>query len=551
MILLSILWFLRTIKNVLFYIYLWQLKEYHFGRFIDHFRTSKGKSLFFNRIYGLKTLMAVIFLVLLPMTKYLGRAPFLTTLIVIIFLLYIAEVFVFFKNIFARNFLKPVFTKKILFLTAFSMALLAIFFIIFAVASSDNFVFPFGLLLLDILTVFLVSFSVLIVQPFVVFYRTNFILKKAEQKIASRKDLIVIGITGSYGKTTTKEFLSEIISSKCSVLKTDKHQNSEMGIAQCILKNLKPEHQVFIVEMGAYGLGGIKLLAKIAKPKIGILTGINEQHLALFGSQENIIKTKYELIQSLPKDGLAVFNGDNKYCLELFKATEIPKKLFKIGREAKELSLKPDIWAENIIIDKDCVFLDVFTKKGEKANIRANVLGKQNISNILASILVASQMGMSIEEIKKAILKIKPEQGSLVLRKGSKDLNIFDSSYSANPDGVLADLEYFKLMPRLRVIIMPCLIELGRTSEEIHKKIGEKIGEVCDLAIITASERFEDLKNGAVSSGMPPENILLLEKAEDILVQLDISCHRGDSVLLEGRVPEKLIKELIIEEIAE
>ncbi|GAI48689.1 unnamed protein product, partial [marine sediment metagenome] len=140
------------------------------------------------------------------------------------------------------------------------------------------------------------------------------------------KNLLVVGITGSYGKTSTKEFLATVLSKRFNVLKTKEHQNSEIGISRCILNELKPEHKVFIVEMGAYGKGGIKLLCDIAKPKIGILTGMNEQHLALFGSQENIIKTKYELIENLPSDGMAIFNGNNKYCSELYGKTNISLK---------------------------------------------------------------------------------------------------------------------------------------------------------------------------------------------------------------------------------
>ena len=139
-------------------------------------------------------------------------------------------------------------------------------------------------------------------------------LAKARKKRKKYKDLLVIGITGSYGKTTTKEFLASILVNKFGeekILKTKEHQNSEMGISRCILNNLNEKHQIFIVEMGAYNKGGIRLLCDIVKPKIGIITGVNEQHLAIFGSMENLLSAEggKELIDSLPKDGIIFLNG--------------------------------------------------------------------------------------------------------------------------------------------------------------------------------------------------------------------------------------------------
>lgn len=544
-ILLTILWIPRTVKNILFFLYLWQLKEYHIRRFIDHFRTDKGKSIFLNYIFFAKIFLAIFSIFLLPSLRYLGRAPFLTTIAVIAYALYFFETIFFIKNIFQKNFKKPVFTKKALILLFSALLITSIFFAAAVSMQKEIFYFVFWLLIFDIFTLFIVSLIVLIFQPFVVLYRNEFIIKKAREKILSRKDLIVVGITGSYGKTSVKELLSILLSSKFNVLKTDKHQNSEMGISQCILNNLKPEHQVFVVEMGSYGVGGIKLLAGIAMPKIGILTGINEQHLSLYKSQANIISTKYELIKSLPKDGLAIFNGDNKYCLELFRGTEISKKIYSTKNIVEEIIFKPDIWAEDIKIEKEYVYFKACAKKGESVEIKANILGEQNIPNILGAIIAANEMGVSFEEIKNACSKITQEQGSIILKKGKRGINILDASYSSNPDGALADLEFLKIWHGKKIVIIPCLIELGKASKEIHKKIGKKIGESCDLAIITSSERFDEIKEGALLAGMKQENIILIENPEEILIQLDIFSNKGDTILLEGRVFKKLINSLI------
>ena len=185
------------------------------------------------------------------------------------------------------------------------------------------------------------------------------------------------------------------------------------------------------------------------------------------------------------------------------------------------------------------------TKEKEAAPFSINVLGRQNIQNILAAILVAKQLGMSFNEIIKASKNIKQEQSGMLLKDGKHGVKIIDSSYSSNPDGVVADLEYLSIFPKKKVIIMPCLIELGDKSVEIHEKIGKKIGKICDLAIITTKEMLKEIKKGATASGMKEKNIIFCEKPEEISTRISIFCTKGDAVLLEGRVPEKVISKLL------
>ncbi len=269
------------------------------------------------------------------------------------------------------------------------------------------------------------------------------------------------------------------------------------------LDNLKPEHEIFIVEMGAYNRGGIKLLCSISKPKIGILTGINEQHMATFGSQENIVKGKYELIESLPKDGVAFFSAKNKYCVELYNKTQIKKFLY--GDTAKFM--------------------------GEE--------------DLLGAVAVARELGMTEEEISRACDKIENKFPGIQVKKGINGLNIIDATYSANPDGVISNLEYLKSFPGRKIIIMPCLIELGKASKEIHKRIGVKINEVCDLAIITTKDRLKEIKEGAGGK------VLFMESPREIFNKIESFCAGGDVVLLESRVrnslesTQQLIRELI------
>jgi UDP-N-acetylmuramoyl-tripeptide--D-alanyl-D-alanine ligase len=353
------------------------------------------------------------------------------------------------------------------------------------------------------------------------------------------RQIKVIGITGSYGKTGTKEFLTTILSKKYKVLSTKDHQNSEMGIAKCILENLTPEHEIFVVEMGSYQKGGIKLLCDIVKPEIGLVTGVNEQHLSLFGSLQNLLSAEggRELADALPNNGLLILNGDNKFCLDLYKKTDKNTKTYSLHRG----KINSDIWAEDETITKKNISFMAISKNKEANYFKVDVLGKQNIQNLLAAILTAKELGMDMAEISEACENIKEEQAGMILKQGKHKINIIDSSYSANPNGVLADLDYLNIFENKKVVVMPCLIELGKKSQDIHEKIGQKIGKTCDMAIITTKENFENIKKGAIYSGMSAKNIIFCENPNDIYSMITLFCKSEDTVLLEGRVPPKLI----------
>lgn len=326
------------------------------------------------------------------------------------------------------------------------------------------------------------------------------IFKKARLKREGFKDLIVIGITGSYGKSSTKEFLYAILSEKYGqerVLKTEGNINTEIGIANTALKKLNENHKFFICEMAAYKRGEIKTACNIIKPKIGILTGINEQHMATFGSQENIIKGKYELIESLPADGVAFFNAKNKYCVELYDET----LRLRSGR-AKFKSI-------------------LF-------GLEAKFFGEENI---LGAMAVARELGVKIDP------EIYLKKGLPAVRRGINGLNIIDSTYSANPTGVIAHLDYLTIrFPQgKKILVMPCLIELGKASKEVHQRIGRKIAEVCDLAIITTEDRFKEIHETA------GEKAIFIENVEVIFNKIKSTTQSGDVVLLESRVPKQLI----------
>jgi len=511
------LWYIRMTRGILFYLYLWQLKEYHIGRFIDHFRTGKGKSLIVNKIVLVKLVLLIV------------------TVPALVLVLYGLEAAKAFYDIWRKQLRGPVRTQKTLVLLVVSLGALTFLSSVFFLALGEGLFslsgFARTVLAIDLLTPVIVSAIVLGLQPFTVLARKR-ILQQAREKRKGFPNLKVIGITGSYGKTSTKEFLTHILSQKFQVLKTPEHQNSEVGVANTILRSLTDEHDIFVCEMGAYNKGGIKILADITKPDVGIVTGVNEQHLATFGSMENLLSAEggEELIRALPKHGVAIINGGSE------KLRNHMPNLKKANPDVRWIGTTEDIVAQGLKVEKERVSFTV-----QKTRFEVPTHGGHNSENLLLAIAAANEMGMSLEEIAQACSNMSAELSAMKLRQGKGGLRIIDSIYSANPDGVIADLEYLKLWEGKKIIVMPCLIELGKASKEVHKRIGEKIADICDLAIITTRECFEDVKEGAKG-----KEVLFLENSHEILGKIEeLTKNSEGAVLLEGGKESRVQRQLI------
>lgn len=563
-VLLYSVWLLRENKAILFWLYLWQLKEYHVGRFLAHFSTSKGKRIFLNPLFFLKAalLLAAAGYYFFITLKF-DRLSFFSPAFSIFNLYYLYAIYAFSAAVFLvfsfeavwaaisffRNGLAhPVLTKKsvalivLTHLWAFSFVVFLYQKILGEMSLVDLASAAFILLLADILTPAVVSVIVLLFQPFAV-YQRNKILKKAKERRACLGSLEVVGVAGSYGKSSTKEFLAAILGEKGRTAKTAANQNSEVGVSLAILNDVKPEHRFFVCEIGAYNKGRIKYVAAISKPKIGILAGINQQHMATFGSQRKIIEGKYEILEVLPEDGTAILNWDSDLVRQSYESQKsrirAKKIIFCSGKEKK------DFYAHDIKAEKDGLFFRITSAEGESADFNLKIFGRHNVESILLAAAAARTLGMSLKEIAKACEKVKPSLAGLKKINGAKGETIIDSTYSTNPAAVLSHLDYIRLWGGKKAIIMPCLIELGKSSKEIHREIGKKIGETCDLAIIASSDRFKEIKTGAVGAGMKPESIVFLDEPRKITEKVKGFLGRDNVILLEGRLPRILIDTLI------
>ncbi|KKQ77355.1 MAG: UDP-N-acetylmuramoyl-tripeptide-D-alanyl-D-alanine ligase [Parcubacteria group bacterium GW2011_GWC1_38_6] len=541
---LAFLWIIKSSRAFLFWIYLWQLKDYHSLRFLDHFRTEKGKKLLLGVLPTVKAAL-LIYALILPRTD-ISIWQLYAVWIFVLMAFYIVEIYKFVREIISRTLKIPVFTVKTIALGFLALliqaAILGVVLYKFYYLQSYIYWFALYLLLFDVLMPIIATITVLFVHFFTVIFFRNKVISLAKQKRQQFKNLTVIGITGSYGKTSTKEFLYQILSSKLKVIETKENKNSEVGISQTILNDLKEGCEVFIVEMGAYNKNGIKLLSDIIQPKIGIVAGVNEQHLATFGTMENLLSAEggEELLNNLPADGTAIFNGNNEYCLSLAKKINIKKKIATVSKEDYS-----DIWAENVETHKDSLIFNVRSKNNDFAAFKVGLIGSFNIENLLLAISGAKELGMSLGEISAACRNILPMPGQMELKTDKNGVSVINSTYSANPNSVIAHLEHLKHWEGQKVIIMPSLIELGKASDFVHNKIGKKIGEVCDFAIIVAKEQFKNIKQGAIQSGMDENKIVNVDQKEKILHLIQPYFDSKNVILLEGRLEKGIVSAIL------
>lgn len=386
----------------------------------------------------------------------------------------------------------------------------------------------------------LVFLPVLIFNRIAEFFKKR-IIKKAKAKIGKLPNLIVIGITGSYGKSTTKEILAEILSKRFRVLKTPANINTPIGIAKLILNELKAEHQVFIVEMGAYKKGEIREICDIVKPKMGIITAINEQHLALFGSIQNTIEAKFELVDSLPAEGLAILNIGDENIQKGFDARNTSEK--KIAAEVKLYSVgeKSDFYAINVSASGRYVkFKLVFGQ--EMQDFTLNVIGAHNISNALAAIIAAKKMGIEFSETAQTLQRISRLPGIFKTSIGSGSSTFIEDTYNANPDGVLAALDYLKNLRGRKIVVMSSLIELGASACKIHESLGKEISAIANRLILTDDYYFADIKAGAEKNKGSIVEIELGKNAQKVAKRLMQDLKASDTALFINRGAGKVLE---------
>lgn len=513
-----LVWLPQTLGQILNLTYWLQVKEYRFDRFFVFLGTQDGRS---------KLGLGVVFFKFFVVFLAILRKEFILAL----FILFLSLDIDFLRQLIGKNLKKPVATERIRNILLTSLIGICLVFV-FCFLTRNIF---YGILLGEVLSIASPFFGTLWTIPIV-----NKVKRKDIEKakiLLSEVKPTVIGVTGSYGKTTTKDFIAQILSRKYLTAKTEGSENTEFGIARKAVKNLRPGTKFFVVEMGAYKRGEIRRLCEIVNPTIGVITGIDPQHIALFGSLENIKKAKFELIQSLPEGGIALFNFSNQHCRELFlwaKNLNRNLRLYSyLLKTDKRYYPRASIVSEVISSTVEGVEFKVRLGKEDKIFF-APVTGVHFIENLTCALLISRLMGVSWKQIRQALGDITLPSFTMQKFRFDKNTVVIDDTYNSTPRGFAASLKYLSLFSGNKVIITGGIIELGDLSDKIHLNLAKAIKRLNAKVFLLNKGPFDVMKQ------ILNDSVLFLD-AEKLLEELKRPRKEKTTILLEGRLPQKIL----------
>lgn len=356
----------------------------------------------------------------------------------------------------------------------------------------------------------------------------NWYVNDAKKRLRSMPHLTVIGITGSYGKTSTKNFLHALLSAKYNVLMTPESFNTTMGVVRTVRERLKPSHQVFIAEMGAKNPGDIQEICDLVQPRYGMITSIGEQHLETFRTVDNIVNTKFELADSLPADGVAFLNVDNDY----IRARGVNGQTVTYGVQAENGA---DYTATDILVDGQGSRFTVTAPNGESAAFVTKLLGAHNIQNLVGCIAVAHTLGIPLTDLVYPVRMLKPVEHRLQLLPNS----FIDDAYNSNPAGFRSALDVLGSFDGQRVLVTPGMVELGERQDALNRELGQYAADRCDWAVLVGAKQAPPLQQGLLDGGFPEERIYVAATLQDGLRFLQTLPVEGKRiVLLENDLPD-------------
>jgi UDP-N-acetylmuramoyl-tripeptide--D-alanyl-D-alanine ligase len=333
-----------------------------------------------------------------------------------------------------------------------------------------------------------------------------------------------IGITGSVGKTSTKEMVASVLSRRFNVLKSEGNRNNEIGLPLTLLQ-LTPEHQRAVLEMGMYGLGEIRLLCQIAKPRIGVVTNVGPSHLERLGTVDRVAEAKAELVNSLPASGYAVLNGDDARVRAM--ANHTPATVFLYGQEQHF-----DLWADEIESQgMEGIRLRLHHGK-DSVYLQVPLLGEHSVHTVLAAAAVGLVEGLTWEEISVG-LRIVPDQLRLVVVPSANGATVIDDTYNSSPASALAALNLLTQLDGRKVAVLGDMMELGLYEDEGHKLVGRRAATVVAV-LVTVGERARLIADEALTAGLSPEAVVSARDNAEAIQALRRLLSPGDFVLVKG-----------------
>ncbi len=382
----------------------------------------------------------------------------------------------------------------------------------------------------------------LLMTPVEAFFRRQFINRA--RHVLERVNPTVIGITGSYGKTTTKVFLAHILNGRYHAYPTPKSYNTLMGVCIAINNDIANDQRVeyFIAEMGAYVPGEIERIAELTHPTISVVVEVGPQHLERFGDLDTVATAKYEIIKALPPDGVGVFNWDNPYIRAMIERG-YPATRLAVSRQIDPANPPPNpprfVASEiNETLD-NLIFRVTDLETGATEVFVTSVVGEHNVTNILLATAVAVQEGMALKEIAGRVRTLQPAESRLTRQTTAQGITIINDAYSANPVGVIGSLKVLALhQTGKRLLITPGMVELGSLMEQENRKLGEIAAQHATDVILVGSKQTEPIQAGLLSAGFPTDRLHVVETLAEAVNWYQSNLKAGDTVLFLNDLPD-------------
>lgn len=360
----------------------------------------------------------------------------------------------------------------------------------------------------------------------------NGYISDAMDKISSMTSLIVIGITGSYGKTTMKTILEKLLSEDYNVLATPYNYNTTLGVVITIREYLSPLHEIFICEMGAKKNGEIKEICDIVHPRYGVLTSIGPMHLESFKTMKNIENTKFELIDSLGNKGKAFLNYDDEIIKSHkdIKCDIVPYALENSQGDFVPFNIKTT--------DKGSTFDMKFPEKDDMYTFRTKLLGKHNVLNLSGGIAVAYNLGVKIDTLILRTRLIDPPPHRLELKRTGFGLMI-DDAYNSNPAGSKAALEVLAQFDLCKILVTPGMVELGEKEDKLNYEFGKEATKVCDYIILVGKNQTKSIQKALKDEEFSKKKLYVVDKVEQAISLCEsIKAPKGKIALFENDLPD-------------
>lgn len=357
--------------------------------------------------------------------------------------------------------------------------------------------------------------------------------KEARSILKSMPELKIVGITGSYGKTSTKHYLHTILSERFETLMTPGSYNTPMGVIRTVREMMKPYTEVFICEMGAKQKGDIKEICDLVDPQCGIITAVGPMHLETFGNIETVCSTKFELADAIPADGFVVVNNDFA-----------PAATREVGNtESLRYGVSHpegcDFHAEDVKYSPDGTTFEIVGPDGKRCSFTTRLIGECNISNLMAAIIVALRLGMDEESIRRGVSRIEQVEHRLNIKRTPGGVTIIDDAFNSNPDGSKMALDVLgQFDSGRRICVTPGMIELGDRREELNEALGRHIGENADIAVIVNAYNRDSLVAGVLSTGFDKKNLYVVDSFAAAQQKLQGILRSGDVILYENDLPD-------------